>query len=225
MQVQERGGRRWEQEKTKKLIALAAVTMNGVKLYLRYQHFQVLPRHSLNFLFSTSLPCNRVLELPKVLPESDLVSIGVSILRAGAIYTPGPRQASGDFSSEDSRSSTREGLPADRPAAMCEEGALSLCFTCQAQHASVGYRQHLRANMAEDNCHGESAADTTGAVTTANDADSGGIATPPGRSNVGTLDHGKAQRSKVASCLLAMDTARKKQESFSEDLEQTHFQV
>lgn len=200
-----------------------------------------LTNHVSRLLLTSCLACS-ILELPQVLPIGDLVSIGLSMLHTGAIYAPGERNACSDVAGLD-------GLPqiaTSKPNRGCdgspigtradvrvpgEDIAPPRCVACQARHASAVYSRRLQTLTVPDvevdkmevaRCFGG-----------ASDADIDDIAEPrtprhsvsSGQPGVGTSDHERAQRAKMASCWQAMNNLRQETEFFSQDLDQAHFQV
>lgn len=176
-------------------------------------------------------------------PIGNLVSIGLSMVRAGAILTPGSQPPC-------TEAALSEGAPfcgTPQVVSSCghEESPLGCapclshenadghlpCVACQARGAAAGYARQLRAELeagveGDDNsagcgCRGEGQADSD-SLTEPDKRDSDVSAD---RKSVLTPYHEKAQRAKVASCLSAMNKIRENKDLFPEDLEQPHFQV
>lgn len=160
-----------------------------------------------------------------MLPVGDLVSIGLSMLHAEAIYAPGARKArhgvpgvggppqiAGSKPDRDrDGSSIGTGTGVRGPA---EDNAAPRCVTCQARYASAVFSRRLQTVAAPDADTGDDAEPRT-PLRSVSSAQRG----------VGTADYERAQRAKVASCWVAMNNLRQETETFSQDLEQAHFQV
>lgn len=186
----------------------------------------------------------RVLELPPQAPSatSDLVAIGLSLLRAGAIYAPdppvshagergdpfcggmAPRSASPETEAERVAAAAAACTPAG--GGCCAPS--SKCVACQARSAAAEYcARHGGATGSE----GEGTAEEGDEPAAVARQQSGAVAATAESAKVGVRKEGgepdreKALRAKVASCLSALKSARREQEAFSEELEQAHIQV
>ena len=187
----------------------------------------------------------RVLELPPQAPSAtgDLVTIGLSLLRAGAIYAPDPPVFRAgekgapfcDGMAPNSASSPAAGEGYDSPAPSGESVA------DQARSAVAGYyARHGGGAGSEDGGATADGAELAAAAqqqqqqqqrqqqqgqeggraeAAADDAaiGGGGEETKP--------DREKVLRARVAACLSALKSAREEQEAFSEELQQAHIQV
>lgn len=150
----------------------------------------------LNKVFpSTFWATRRFLELPAMLPVANLANIGLSMLRSGAIYVRQTPVSSADLGGGSCSSSAAEG---SAPA-----------------HA---------AGISEDECSGPQCLLCQARRASAG-YDERSLGAAAVEAHPSSLDHEKAQRAKVASCLQAMNTLRRETEEFSGTIEQAHFQV
>lgn len=187
---------------------------------------------------------HRILELPEVPPLDNLVRAGLSMLRAGAVYAPGPRTLSAEgVCSEGVPLSgtvqakcprTVEGSSADHAAcalAIGNDCAHTRCVACNAQHVSAGYTRHLESMVESvvtiDERETALGPEEESCADIGVDADPGKRETDErsGAPDAPTSEYEKAQRAKVASCLSAMTKIRQEGRFFSKAVEQPHLQV
>lgn len=168
----------------------------------------------------------------------NLAHFSLKILRVGAIYTP-QREISRNIVGEPrevelpeiSAVSTNyaQGDPLDR----CGTGgpdttvAIDHNVVCQARRALRSYRIQLVGSVPALRIDG-AREDTPGGTNSANSTElrspeRGDLA--PSDPDARTVDREKAQRSRISSCLSAMNRLRMEAGIFSENLEQAHFQV
>ncbi|CAM9122880.1 unnamed protein product [Ascophyllum nodosum] len=168
----------------------------------------------------------RILELPCVLPVSDLARIGLSMLRAGAIYAPGAGRPSENatWAKESPVSGTTQGVDCGAGASLTIsptndtdwDADTPLCMACEARNALADYPRRMQEASENLKIHiGDAAASNRGSTST-------------GRSSTqshGKPDHEKLRRARVASCLDMTTTLRSETEGFSEVIEQPHLQA
>lgn len=193
-------------------------------------------------LFFRRYDGHRILELPEVPPVDDLVRAGLSMLRTGAVYAPGPRTLSAEGvcsegvplsgTAHAECSCTDEGSSGDHAAcALKNDCAPTRCVACNAQHVSAGYARHLESMLEP--------------MVTINEGETALGSQKESRADIGvdaeaeqreaderveapdapTCEFEKTQRVKVASCLSAMTKIRQEGIFFSKAVEQPHLQV